>query len=329
MAARYSGRRRHQGIPETPEEPLFNSPNYGDFPNLLQDWLITLAKRNINEIRNARYEQNYFKQGPAAAFLFLVCDRLRLPYQVKFFAVELFNRFMHRHIEELREYIFACTLSPSNKRMYWSRIMMRVQSQLVLRVVTCCQIASKVNSHYKVVTVALARRFLLTLGHNYAPKSILQSEIRVLKTLGFRVTFESPLDYVEMLLQVLAHNTRSIDLPVRTYQSVSIKILTVLYLHSNHFYANMLRMSSQPVEASEFRQRMNEIKADKLLMGAAVVAASAYITDHQHVDLVIQHLHRMTKVKKEDIVNFVSSLVMEIHSVPTLPRRSHTPARRH
>lgn len=48
-----------------------------------------------------------------------------------------------------------------------------------------------------------AKRFLLELGHNYTSNSILQSELRILKTLSFHVALLSPLDYVETILQVL------------------------------------------------------------------------------------------------------------------------------
>lgn len=55
----------------------------------------------------------------------------------------------------------------------------------------------------QVISVAKAKRFLLELGHNYTSNSILQSELRILKTLGFHVAVLSPLDYVETILQVL------------------------------------------------------------------------------------------------------------------------------
>ena len=36
--------------------------------------------------------QGLFRQGVAANFLFIVCEKLHLPYQVKFVAIELFDR---------------------------------------------------------------------------------------------------------------------------------------------------------------------------------------------------------------------------------------------
>ncbi|KAK7497955.1 hypothetical protein BaRGS_00010826 [Batillaria attramentaria] len=282
----------HQGIFGTPEEPLFSSTRCRDFPEILQEWLISLATRNVDDIQHAN------------------------DAQVKFFAIELFDRFMHKHIADLYEHVYTSSSPPAQKQSDWRGILERVQKQLVLRVVSCCQIASKLNSHYKVITVARAKRFLLEVGHNYSSNSILQSELRVLKTLDFRVTVLSPLDYVETLLQVLAHNTVSLDLPVAVYQSVSVKLLTVLYLRCEHLYTSLLRMSTHAGFSSQLRCRVSEVQADKLLMGASVIAASVYIADQQHTDTVITHLHRITQVAREDIEEFVTSLVHEVHTAP-------------
>ena len=48
-----------------------------------------------------------------------------------------------------------------------------------------------------------ARRYLLEAGYRYNPESILQSEMRVLKTLDFKLATASPLLFVEILLEIL------------------------------------------------------------------------------------------------------------------------------
>ena len=57
---------------------------------------------------------------------------------------------MQKHVEELYDHVYTNTSPAAQKRLEWQTIVDRVQNQLYLRVVSCCQIASKLNSHYKV-----------------------------------------------------------------------------------------------------------------------------------------------------------------------------------
>ncbi|KAK7093835.1 cyclin N-terminal domain-containing protein 1-like [Littorina saxatilis] len=306
--------RSHCGIFGTPEEPIFNNPRCQDFPQMLQDSLINMASHNARDVQKAGTREGVFRQGVAANFLFLVCEKLQMPDQVKFVAIELFDRFMQKHLAELYEHVYSNSTPMAQKAQDWQNIMDKVQKQLYLRVVSCCQIASKLNSHYKVISVGRAKRYLLELGHNYTANSILQSELRILKTLGFHVAILSPLDFVETILQVLAYNTVSLDLPVSVYRCVSVKLLTVLHLRRDNIYRNLLRMSAHTSLSGKVRSRLCEAQADKLLLATGIIAAATYISDQQHTDLVIAHLLRITQITCEDIEDFVSTLVREVHT---------------
>ena len=60
---------------------------------------------------------------------------------------------MLKHIEELHQHVSLDSSSLAAKQQDWRIIVRRVSRQLCLRIVTCCQIASKLNSHYKVTGV--------------------------------------------------------------------------------------------------------------------------------------------------------------------------------
>lgn len=55
---------------------------------------------------------------------------------------------MTTHIAELREIVKSS--SSAEKKLDWSSVESRIKDQVVLRGMTCVQIASKVTSHYKV-----------------------------------------------------------------------------------------------------------------------------------------------------------------------------------
>lgn len=51
------------------------------------------------------------------------------------------------------------------------------------------------------------RDFLRKLGHCYSHESVVNSELRVLKTLDYKINIDSPLLYIETLLNLLSINT--------------------------------------------------------------------------------------------------------------------------
>jgi len=55
---------------------------------------------------------------------------------------------MVRHIQDLYEHVQ--NMSSKNRKQDWLVVMDRVRNQVLLRAVSCCQLASKLTSHYKV-----------------------------------------------------------------------------------------------------------------------------------------------------------------------------------
>lgn len=60
---------------------------------------------------------------------------------------------------------------------------------------------------FQVVSINRAKRFLRDCGYRYASESLLQSELRVLKTLKFQVTEPTPIVYIETMLEILGNLT--------------------------------------------------------------------------------------------------------------------------
>ncbi|GFO02219.1 cyclin n-terminal domain-containing protein 1-like [Plakobranchus ocellatus] len=193
--------RQCDGIFGTPVEPLFNNEENGSNAEILQDWLINMAVMNSQIIKSKELPENIFAHGVWAQCVFLMCDRFELPHQTKFAALDIFDRFMTRHINDL--YAHVQNSNSSKKKSDWACILDRVKNQAFLRILSCCQIASKLSSHYKVITVKRARKCLLEAGYSYSDESIVQSEMRVLKTLSYNMSGATCLDFIEILLEIL------------------------------------------------------------------------------------------------------------------------------
>ncbi|XP_037076490.1 cyclin N-terminal domain-containing protein 1-like [Pollicipes pollicipes] len=141
--------------------------------------------------------------APATGHLLLLfCRRLSQPSPVFFRALQLFERFMQAHMMEMSQYI-TTKVERANRDKEWKSLLERIHSQAILRMLSCVQISSKLSLHYKIVTTKRVKGLLREAKHCYSLESVVNSEVRVLKTLKFQVSSPTCLDTLETLLAVV------------------------------------------------------------------------------------------------------------------------------
>ena len=246
-----------------------------------------------------------FKSGDSVLFVFELCRRFDLSAEVQYRAAELFQRFMHRHIVELRDHVRST--QGSGSPISWSEVESRLKHQVPLRAVSCVQLASKLSSHYSIVSIGKAKRFLTASGYRYATASIVQSEVRVLKTLSFQVHLPTPVEYLEGLLGALSHNNKAI--PVKQLHGVAFKVLDVSYICRNNIVQRRLK---RMFAANGDKVLM--IESNLMLLASAVLATASYILDQSNFALVVLELSHITCLQTQDIVSYASILLEEIMS---------------
>lgn len=292
----------------SPPEPLFNEKLLGMKPALLDEALQMLAKENEKNMLNVDDEcRGIFKSGKRAVYIFLLCKHFKLGYEEQNVALELFSRFMSRHIVELMQHV-RDTKNTDNP-IEWSHVEERIKHQITLRAVTCVQLASKVSSHYAIISLGSAKRFLTAHGYRYATNSIIQSEIRVLKTLNYKVHPPIPLTYVEALLEVLGHNSPCIK--VKQLHGICLGILELHYIQRDSIYTKLKQISG--ITCGQ-KSRATIIEKDNMLTGSAIIGAAAFILNTSTSDFVIEQLSRITEIVSEDISDFSAVLTEQVLS---------------
>lgn len=293
---------------ESPIEPVFNERCTGLSPELLTEALQYLSNRNEEAVESCICNDMgaCFKGGQCAVYLFELCKRFGLRPEVRYWTAELFQRFMAKHITELSAHVrnSLSTKSP----IEWKDVETRVKNQVPLRAVSCAQLASKLSSHYTIVSLSKAKAFLTECGFRYAPVSIVQSEIRVLKTLDFCVHNATPVEFVEVLLEVLGHNDGA--LCVKELYGVTLKVLDVFYISREQVYSKLLVCCM----ARGTRQSRVALEADFMLLATAIISAAAFTYDQSSSDYVIRQLSQVTCILEENILDFSSVLIEEILS---------------
>ena len=153
------------------------------------------------------------------------------------------------------------------------------------------------------------KNFLTKCGFRYASASLVQSEVRILKTLDFKVHAPTILEYVETLLGMLSHNDPTIT-NSKQLHGISLKVLDVYYIERAAVYEKLFQLSK--VDASKNRAKVAAIEEDFMLLAAAIVSASSFILDRSQSEFITNHLSHITRIVLGDILNFASVLLEEI-----------------
>ncbi|GIY11144.1 cyclin N-terminal domain-containing protein 1 [Caerostris darwini] len=273
--------------------------------DVLEESLFYMAKRNQERIRSAISLELEWSSD-VTEFVFNTCKHFKLEKSVKYVALEIYERFLAYHVLELRQSVKD--RQETDRPLSWEVIEERITEQTVLRVLTSIQLASKLSSHYDHVLPTQVAEFLeKSGGKSYSKSGIFSSEIRVMKTLGFKLNVTTPELYVETLLCVLYTNDPSTD--DLLYTSAVI-VLDLVYLNRkkiyDHLFENVTGISIEEISENE---TFLKIKADYMLLGTAIITAAAYIVMREHWNIILEQLHQITKILRKDIKSFCLTIV--------------------
>ena len=191
----------------------------------------------------------------------------------------------------------------------WSEVESRLQHQVILRAVSCVQLASKLSSHYHLVSLNRVKGFLTQCGFRYASASLVQSEVRILKTLNFKVHSPTSLEYIETLLGMLSYHDPTI-ITTKQLHGISLKILDVYYIERASIYEKLFQLSK--VDPRKEHGKVASIEEDFMLLAASVILASSFILDRSQSETITSLLSQTTRIVVADILNFASVLLEEI-----------------
>ncbi|XP_030077149.1 LOW QUALITY PROTEIN: cyclin N-terminal domain-containing protein 1 [Microcaecilia unicolor] len=287
----------------------------------LEDVLLDLAKQNERSLSSLSQHAGCFKETRIVEFVFLLSEQWHLDNSARYQAVEILERFMIKHIEDV--YSSAVMAQKDNDKALtdnWASFKIRCREIFLLRLVSCVQIASKLSFHCSVINNTTVLKFLQSLGYTYSKEELVESELTILKALQFQMNVATPCPYVEMLLEVLGHN--GCELPMKHLHDICLKILDLVYLLRNSIYETLLRTAVENSSPSEFQRVMFlSVKEDLMLLAAGIIAASAFILNHECWSQVLEHLNCITGITVESILELSTAILN--HSIGTTTPRKH------
>ncbi|XP_067397499.1 cyclin N-terminal domain-containing protein 1 isoform X2 [Emydura macquarii macquarii] len=289
-------------------------------PEIIEDTLIYLATENERYLNELSDQAGCFKETQIVEFVFLLCEKWCLDQSARYQAIEIFERFMIKHVEEIysstRE---ARTNNEQGKGNSWGTLKAQMCDTLVLRLVSCIQLASKLSFHYKLINNNTVLKFLQSLDYSYTKQELVESELAILKVLCFQINVPTPFAYVELLLEVLGHN--GCLLPMKQLHKMCMQLLDVIYLMRNIIYDTLLKTSIENSTPSELQiAKFLSVKEDFMLLAVGVISTSAFILNPEYWNQVVQHLNCITGITTQSILEFSYAILK--HSVGTTTRKN-------
>ncbi|XP_077277690.1 cyclin N-terminal domain-containing protein 1 isoform X3 [Temnothorax americanus] len=171
---------------------------------LIYDWVEdlqqTMKKQEQEQIANATDFAVPFIAIPASAVkaAFKIAEYLELEPNVKYMAVQLYDRFMYKHFWE----IYKTEMANNPSEASWLKVCDKSSNQTKLNLMSCFQLACKMDSHSSALGISqiLNILYLIDKESEYTPSMISSSEIKVIKTVDFKMPLYTPLRCVEILL---------------------------------------------------------------------------------------------------------------------------------
>ncbi|XP_062331552.1 cyclin N-terminal domain-containing protein 1 isoform X1 [Osmerus eperlanus] len=284
---------------------------FGEAFEILPDFLINLNNRNKEKLNNLSKYSGDFKDKRLIECVFLITDELKLDPLVGYHAVELLERFMIKHLEDL-----FTTPTPQGAALcdhghYEDLVYEKLHEKFYLIVLSCVQLASKLSLHSGIVDNNTAVQFLHSMGHSVSKRTLLESELMILKVLDYRLNVPNPLTYVEILLEVLVHNESSI--PVEHLHHLSRHVLQFTYLQKTAIYNSLLMATTRRSSPSnEQREVFVPVTEDCMLLGVGVIGVAAYIHNVPMWKQVVEELSQITGISVKSIQDFTHVTLMHI-----------------
>ncbi|KAE9555940.1 hypothetical protein FO519_000796 [Halicephalobus sp. NKZ332] len=292
-------------------------PNFFDASGLLPDsiaeeFVTVLASENSDYITGFdEYRTGFFITPRAVSQVFTICARLRLPDDVKYQALDIFDKFMCNQTLMLYDLVAKSERANEEKWRLWNKSFTILSRQLTLRMCTAIQIASKMQSFHESLSKVDVRKALTALGFPYTEDMIQKSELRILASLDFNVQMRrSPSQCVETYLSLLVRKHSELGGNIDAIYRYALFTLDFVFLNRDAVYTEILRIVHGTNPTIITSERIRRVAQDYCLLGTAaclvgVICAHGQLFSNQ----LLPDLCVIAVLAESDISDAVSGIL--------------------
>lgn len=284
-----------------------------DGMDLLEEWYSDILKTN-QLVQDERVCMFPFLAVPTPVvdLIFLKCGIFNQPNEVRYLSVELFDRFIRKHYTDLFSKVWKHESNTAKEQ--WKRVESQLQTQTTLRMLSCIQLASKFVIHTNIVRPKGIRTYLKKEGKIYTLGNILSSELRVWKTLGFKMNIPTILTYVDLILEHL-QATYHLNFSYDTVHKRLVLLIDFVYLHHQEIYRKLFYISTGRWDAtSKERNEFISTECNYLYVSAAIIALAFTFTvkdvDSDNIYNLLSIVTQLSVIDIQTLSQVINQLVL-------------------
>ncbi|XP_046817456.1 uncharacterized protein LOC124423601 isoform X1 [Vespa crabro] len=241
---------------------------------LIDDWLEQLHEAVKEQEDMVRADDEFYMPFvgiPASVIsaIFKITHHLELGTDTKYLTIHLYDKFMCNYFWE----IYKTESKSGATEASWSKICKTISNRSKLYLISCLQLASKVDLHSKSLSISQLICILRWIDKKkeYTKNIIITSEFKVFKTLGFKMPFCTPLQCIEVLLAAtgLRHTSNIYE--------TSINLLDLAYLQHEQLYSHVQCLAQGRISKSEVDKRnLMALKTNSLFLGGCIILCATF-----------------------------------------------------
>ncbi|KAK2585374.1 hypothetical protein KPH14_010049 [Odynerus spinipes] len=236
---------------------------------LIDDWLEQLHETIAEQEGMVRAEDEFYMPfvgipSPVINAIFKITCHLELGVDTKYLTIHLYDKFMCNYFWK----VYKAESKEGATEASWSKICKTISNRSKLYLISCLQLASKVDSHSKSLSISQVICILrwIDTKREYTQNTIITSEFKVFQTVGFKMPFYTPLHCIEILLAAtgLRHT-------LNMYET-AIKLLDLAYLQHEELYSHIQCLAQGRISKSEIdKKNLMALKTNSLFLGGCVI----------------------------------------------------------
>ncbi|XP_076300786.1 cyclin N-terminal domain-containing protein 1 [Lasioglossum baleicum] len=276
---------------------------------LLDDWLEdlrTVVKQEESRVRNNDkfYMPFVAIPPPIVSAIFQITEHLDLGPDAKYITIHLYDRFMCNYFWEVYK-----AETTDHTETSWREVCKRISSQSKLYLISCLQLASKMDSYSKNLGVTQVHHILRWIDKksDYSQSIISSSEFKVFQMVGFKVPFCTPLNCIEVLLAA----TGLRNMP--NVQDLTITLLDLVYLQREKLYSHLQCLLQGRIAKTDHEKRnLMSLESNVLFLGASIVLCATFFVyvEAETAKITASKISELVDIESDNIWDMANILLV-------------------
>ncbi|XP_051162731.1 cyclin N-terminal domain-containing protein 1-like [Leptopilina boulardi] len=274
----------------------------------LDDWLLFLQEKSREKEKVILKKSQFFipnigVHDSDVRVIFNVIEKFKFDANVKYLAVHLFENYVNFKVKKISD-----TRENNKNTKYLIDYESINKSEMKLRLLSCIQLASKIDSNEEYLKMSHIKYILKEIDPDkiYPNKMILDSEFHVFKSVEFKMPIYTTKNCVDVLLAASGlRNTHEI------VKSASV-FLDLSYICHEELYKNLKTITHDGFPTAFFDDKNNFLlESNALFLAASIVFSSVFFINMEKGNLkeLLKKVAILVELKETDIWDMANSLL--------------------